>query len=319
MRFYHIMLAIIFISAGTSCKQKLELPSVSSFQVTTDSASYNVGSPTTFNFKGDPYTLTFYSGEIGHRYIYRNRVTAAGTSLLNFTTALNSGTQANSLQILVSINFAGIVAGDTVTTQANIGKATWTDETANANLAVNSTATASSVNLTGLAVSGTPVYIAFKYSAQSGTIQNKWTIANLTLTNLLADGSSYTIANLATNTTPITTNYAGVNTFSPGWVAYPVANTYNWTVTAGTSLVVAGAGTVAASTAYSEAWAIMGPIDLTKVTPDVGVAVKSIVSQVPSYQYTYSTAGTYSATFSAVNEDVHAVDSVSRTIPVVVH
>lgn len=319
MRLYHNILPMMLIFIASSCQQKIDLASVASFQVATDSASYNVGSKTIFNFSGNPYTITFYSGEIGHRYAYRNRTSTAGTPLLNFTSALNSGVQLNSLQVVVSSDFKGIVAGDSATTISNLGSATWTDITSRANLATNSTATASAINLLDIASAGKPVYIAFKYTAQSGSVQNKWTITGLTLTNQLSDGSIYTIANLVANTTPITSNYAGVNTFSPGWVPYNVKNTYNWVVTAGTSLVITGATTAATATSNAEAWVIMGSIDLTKVTQDVGVAIKNIAAQLPSYPYPYGAAGIYTATFVASSVNVNAMDSISRTIPVQVH
>jgi hypothetical protein len=88
-------------------------------------------------------------------------------------------------------------------------------------------------------------------------------------------------------------------------------------VSAGTSLVITGATTAAAATANSEAWTIMGPVDLTKVTPDAGVAIKSITLPQPNYTYVYGKAGNYKATFIAGNatrdggvSSVNAVDVV---------
>jgi hypothetical protein len=84
-------------------------------------------------------------------------------------------------------------------------------------------------------------------------------------------------------------------------VAYPVSNTFTWVVSAGTSLVITGAATAALATADSEAWTVMGPVDLTKVTPDVGVAIKGITLPLPSYTYQYAKPGNYKATFIAGN------------------
>jgi len=68
--------------------------------------------------------------------------------------------------------------------------------------------------------------------------------------------------------------------------------------------VITGATTVAAATASAEAWAIMGPIDLTKVTPDFGVGIKAITARVASYQYKYSTSGTFNPVFVASNNTI---------------
>jgi plastocyanin len=301
------------LTVFTACEKKLEVDAMS-FGVTPDSTTYHAGSNVKFIFEGNPTTITFYSGEQGRQYQYRNRVTAAGTPALQFSTALNTVGQTGSLLLMCSYDFKGVVVGDTAKTQANINSATWTDITSRAKLATNATATASGVvDLSDLS-NGTPVYLAFKYQADANAIQNKWTITGLTVTNTLKDGNVYIIANLAANNTAITSNYGGVSTFSPGWVAYPTTNTYNWVVTAGTSLVITGAATAAAATSPAEAWTIMGPLDLQKVTPDIGVAIKSITLALPSYTYVYSKAGTYTATFVAANATPDAENSAVNTV-----
>jgi hypothetical protein len=120
------------------------------------------------------------------------------------------------------------------------------------------------------------------------------------------------------NNTPITSNYGGVNTFSPGWVTYAISNTFQWTISAGTSLVITGAATAPLATADAEAWTIMGPLDLTKVVPDAGVAIKSITAALPSYQYRYGTAGNYQAAFVATNATAGKVDSVTKTMGITI-
>ncbi|MCU7549245.1 DUF5017 domain-containing protein [Chitinophagaceae bacterium LB-8] len=318
-----IMLSGVLIA---SCDKKdVDLAAINTFNVKADStksaepsndtAYYTLGSKTTFNFTGNPVGVTFYSGEVGHRYIYRNRTSAAGISQLNFTNALNTGTQANSLQVMLSFDFKGVVVGDTAATLANISAANWNDVTP-ANMATNATAVTNTVDLSSYAKSGKRAFIAFKYTAAAGSVQNKWTITNLSITNSLPDNTTYTLANLNAPTTSFS-NY-GVLAFSPGWIAYPVANTYNWAVTAGTSLVITGAATAAAATSNAEAWAIMGGIDLTKVTPDVGVPVKDITVTTSPYKYTYPAIGKYEAVFAATNLTVYTTDTVVRKLPVVI-
>jgi len=318
MRIFFIIIAA-GLAALAGCQKRLAVDPVGSFGVTADSAAYHAGSIATFTFSGNPDIITFYSGELGHRYTYRSRIDAAGTPKLQFTSALNAGAQPNSLLLLVSTDFKGVVVGDTVTTKTNMSTATWTDITSRATLATGATAVASgAIDLSDIAAGGKPIYIAFKYLATAGSIQNKWTITGLSVTNSLPDNTVYTIANLAASNTPITSNYAGVNTFSPGWVTYTVSNTYAWTVTAGTSLVIAGAATVPLATASAESWTFVGPVDLQKVTPDVGVPIKLITATLPSYQYAYSTTGSYNAVFFAANATASRMDSVTRTVGITV-
>lgn len=314
MKIYHLVVLAALVGI-TACQKKIDVLPVGSFVVTPDSTSYTAGAKTIFGFTGNPDNITFYSGELGHRFQYNSRISAAGISNLQFTSALNAGVQSGSLHLMVSTNFNGIVIGDTVTTRANIAAANWTDITSRAVLANSTTAVASgAIDLSDTAFVNRPVFIAFKYVAISGSIQNKWTITALTVINTLPDASTYTIANLVANNTAITSNYGAASTFSPGWVPYLVNNTFNWVVTSGTSLVISGAATALLATANAEAWAIMGSLNLQKVTPDVGVSIKTMNAALASYTYTYNVAGSYNAVFAASNVTKDAMDSVSKMV-----
>lgn len=330
-RSYIIAIAALALAA---CNKKQDVPSPT-FSVTavknngSAPASFAPGDTVNFKFTGNPNIITFYSGEVGKRYQYINRTQAVGTAQLQFTSQRANGTQTGSLSLLVSADFkgvalktlAGVQVRDTAVTNANIAAATWTDITSRATIPTTTTATASGViDLSDIAKQGKPVYLAFKYNAASGTIQNKWTITNFAINNVLGDGTSYTIANLNSPAKPLS-NY-GVASFSPGWaVSFDPAkdaNSYNWVYTDGTSLVITGATTAATATASAEAWAITGPVDLTKVTPDAGVAIKAIIAQLPNYPYVYALAGGYNAVFVATNatadDSKTTVQQVSVTV-----
>ncbi|MVN20465.1 DUF5017 domain-containing protein [Mucilaginibacter arboris] len=282
-----------------------------------------------FNFTGNPDVITYFSGEAGKNYDFRNRVSAAGMPQLQFSSILANGTQPSSLSLLVSSDFKGVVANniygvltrDTAATNANIAAAAWTDITSRATLSTGGTTAVPSgvINLSDLST-GKPVYIAFKYTAAAGTIQNKWTISALSLNNVLADGTTYTIANLNAPTTAFT-NY-GNTTYGPGWaVSYDPkknVNNYAWVYTDKTSLVITGATTAATATAPAEAWAVMGPIDLTRVTPDAGVGIKSISARLASYSYNYTTAGSYNAVFVASNNTNDGSNMLVKKIPLTI-
>lgn len=290
--------------------------------------SFSTKDTVLFKFTGNPDMITFYSGEPGHRYENITRINAAGTPQLQFSSVLANGTQAGSLSLLVSTDFKGVVAKtiagvftrDTATTNANIAAASWTDLTAKATLSTGGTAAVASGAIDLSAYAKTPVYIAFKYVAAAGSIQNKWTITNLTVNNVLPDNSVYTVASLNGPTTAIT-NY-GNSTYGPGWaVSFDPnknANKYAWVYTDKTSLVITGATTAVTATAGAEAWAIMGPVDLTRVTPDVGVSIKSITARLASYQYNYTTAGTYNAIFVGANSTPDASSSVVKNLSITV-
>jgi|GEM_PF-211139 len=332
---YLIIFAGLLLSC-IACEKQTDVKSVS-FDVKstklngTASTSFSTSDTINFNFVDNPDIITFYSGEIGKRYEFKDRTSANGTPQLQFSTLRANGSQANSLSLMVSSDFKGIVtktilgvvSRDTAATTANIAAATWADLTSKATLSTGGTTAVASgiIDLTDLANAGKPVYIAFKYSATAGSIQNKWTINGLSVNNVLGDGTTYTIASLNGPTTAIT-NY-GQTTYGPGWaVAFDPAqnaNKYNWVYTDKTSLVITGATTVAAATASAEAWAIMGPVDLTKVTPDFGVGIKSMSARLGSYQYNYSTPGTYNAVFSASNNTIGGSSATVKSITLTIN
>jgi len=334
MKISYIIATCAFTLALSACNKKQVVPSLS-FNVTAASNkgvvtnSFSAGDSVNFKFTGDPNNITFYSGEVGKRYQYVGRTQAAGDPQLQFSSLLANGAQTGSLSLLISTNFAGValktVAGvavrDTATTNANIAAATWTDITSRATFATNATATASGiVDLADFAKQGLPIYVAFKYNATSGTIQNKWTITNFLINNVLSDGTSYIIANLNSPAKPVT-NY-GNTSFSPGWaVSFDPAkdaNSYAWAYTDGTSLVITGATTAAAATASAEAWAITGPINLSKVTPDMGVGIKTIIAQLSSYRYVYSQSGSYNAVFVSSNTTADDSKALVQQLPLTI-
>lgn len=323
----NIFMAMLLGLSVTACKRNsLELAPLNSFtaiadsmSVAKDSAYYKLGSTTTFNFTGNPVTVSFYSGEVGKRYIYRSRTSADGIPVLTFTHAVAPGStgaalQNNTMRVMLSSDFKGMVPGDSAATANNIAAASWNDITP-ATVANNTATAINTVNLSSYAATGKKVFIAFKYTAGAGSIQNKWTITNLSVTNSLPDNTTYTIANLNAVNAPIT-NY-GVADFGSGWVGQNVKNTYKWVVTAGTSLVITGATTAAAAN-NAEAWILTGAIDLKKVTPDRGVPIKDMMVKPLPYTYRYPAKGKYDAYFEAGNGTIYESGSIVRKIPIVI-
>jgi hypothetical protein len=307
MRINHIV-AIAGLLFLASCSKEIKLETVS-FNVVADSASYNPGSKTTFNFSGKPNYISFYSGEPGQRFEFKDRETAAGIPLLNFTSQLNAGTQANTLKLMITSDLNGIIDS------ASIVNAPWTDISSRAIWATNATALGSgNVDLSDFAAANKPVYIAFKYNAAAGSIQNRWTLTKFSLRNSLSDGTSYLIDSVPTITTAI--NYGNTSNL-PVWVGQKTAGTTTvFDVKA--TMIVAGATTAANATSAVEAWFVTGPVNLKKVTPDAGVPVQTIVSYVPSFTYTYAKSGTYDAVFVASNQNVNAVSNTMKKVAVTI-
>lgn len=312
-----IILLLLFIGG---CEEELVAPS--GFDVTSnDSISVVVkkGIPVTFKLDGNADIVYFYSGENGKRYEYINRASSPGLPQLQFSSLRANGKQDGMLRVMVSLDFPGITVGtDSISREATnkkISAATWTDITSRCILSTGTTVSSGAVDLSDFAQTGKPVFIAFKYLAQAGSIQNKWTISALTVKNTLSDGTVYTIAN---TTNAVIANYGVSTIVSPGWVHYTFTNTYFWALTSN-NLVITGATSVAAAKADAEAWTLMGPVDLNKVSPDIGTHLKGYSdATLEEYTYTYASAGTYTATFVAATNNVYGQKEVVKQVQVTV-
>lgn len=280
-----------------ACNKKLDLNSLN-FDASAQKTTIAASEPAVFTFTGNPDYITFYSGEPGMRYEYRNRTSDTSTNVqLTFSTATTNATN-GTLSLLVSTDFNGLFDAE------NIRLASWTDITSRATLATGTATVASrTISLADFAAMRKPVYLAFRYSAAAGAAQRKWTITGLTLNHVLPD-RTHTIGNMTANAP------------SPGWRSVDVKNaSVNWTP----SLVITGT-TAAASAAETEDWMIMGPVDLSRVLPDAGVAIKTIAEGMNKfpYVYKYSAPGNYNAVFEAGNVNADASQSTVKTVSITV-
>jgi hypothetical protein len=272
-----VIIAMLIILSIACNKKTVE---ATGFSVTTDKDSYAFTDTIRFSFTGNPYYLTFYSGEPYHRYEYNDRVTADGVPQLQFTTTIATGSQKNTLQLMMSADFSGVYDS------TSIYQATWTDITSKVKLATTSTALASGViDLSQFATGDHPVYVAFKFTGAAGSAQRTWTIKSVELDNVLADSTSYTLLGIAESTA----GFKAVPMKAPG-----VA----WTIST-TQLQIKGGTTT--SSPEAEGWVISKPLNLKKVLPDTGTPLKNMTTTLSSFTYMYGVPGTYKATFVAAN------------------
>lgn len=282
-------------------KNDISKVSTPSFTVVADKVSITAGDTVTFTFKGNPNIITFYSGEIGHKYANINRTSIpGGQPTLQFSTfASTVGTQAGSLEILASTDFSGVY--DTLNN--SIRTATWIDLTSRAILSTGADNTSSGlIDISDIDTSAKTIWFAFrKHDDNSSTLKPwAWTIRSFAV-NLYSpsDTLTYSIATLS----------------GAGWYAVDMLNpTYKWTITS-TALTIGGGGL---NTQENEDWVITNPLNIYSVAPDNGVAVKTIDALTPSYSYVFSTPGVYTVTFVAVNQNVNTRKQVVKEMTVTV-
>jgi hypothetical protein len=269
------------------------------FAVKADKDSYSAGDSTIFSFTGNPYNLSFYSGEPGHEYRFRNRTSAPGVSQLQFQSYRQNYNVGDTLQLLASVNFSARYDS------TNIYNATWTDLTSRPVLSTGTNNTPSGiVDLTDLIKDSQYVYLAFRYVGGKHTgAQTTWTIASMGLNYVLQDG---------TNTFQIDT------ITNASWTVVNMKNTAIKWVVSTSSLKVTGSS--AANAAPVETWVISKWLILNRVIPDVGVSLKNITNNHPtSYLYVYNNPGTYTATFVGASTTVYDSQTDVKAVQVQVN
>ncbi|WP_245584840.1 DUF5017 domain-containing protein [Pedobacter glucosidilyticus] len=291
-KIYIIPLLIMLFSACNK-KEVTEL----SFSVKTEKNSYKVGDTVKFLISGNPEQLIFYSGLEGSRYIYKDRTVAESDNItVEFATNRRYGSdvqQPRSFRVFASQKFNGQY------TEANINEsADWTDITTAFTLSGlqsndNTYVSSGVVNLLSLSSLGLtldkskPVYFAFKYNGVTGSTQPRWWVNKFDIKMTTTDGQLLTVADIGT----------------AGWTSVRFGTSpVSWLF--GTDRILKFAGG-AANVLSNQVWAVSNALNLTKVKPDSGVALKNMSTRLDEYTFIYNRAGTYTVTFVGSNVNIY--------------
>jgi hypothetical protein len=246
-------------------------------QVSTSTLTYKAGDTVTFQLDGNPDNITFYSGEPGAKYEFRNRTSADNDLRIQFKSLVQFGLIYQNLKLLVSNNFDGKADSN------SIKAATWTDISSLATFSAGADSVPSGViSLKPYANTqnpASPIYVAFKYTDYKKTQgQNRWVIRTFNADNVAPDGL----------VTPLATMSTG------GWQQVNFQNAAAvWSISTAQLLMAGGSAT----SADNEDWVFSKGFDITYVKPDVGIALKNIAETLTTYKYAYKKPGTYTAVF----------------------
>lgn len=303
----YIWSMLLGISLLSSCSKDIKVESLKQLNITLDPAKlvgdsyqFKLGDTVKFLMTGKADNITFYSGETGKNYSNATRVSGIGKTLLSLTSSVTSGSQTNTLKVY-AINKLEKLDYDFINT------ANWTDITSKVSLATSSTAVnATDIDLSDIITSATDsLYIAFKFTGTTGSAQRTWTITNLTLTNLLPDGTR----------SPLLTLASDANFWTK--VKSPTSPA-SWAPSSSQLQIVGGA----ASAASNVSWVVSRPLDVKRVSPDLPTVLKHLGSEVPNFfsggksidghTYIYTKPGKYKATFVAFNTSIDRSESVLK-------
>lgn len=304
-RFYTVLTGLVLITACTK-KMGVDTPNMSisintasstaASNMLADTFVYKLGDTTRFIFTGTTGNLIVYTGDSTHNYDNKDRSAVLGTATLSFTSNASANiAQSNTLKLLATNKLPGLDS-------ASITSATWTDITSRAALSTNATSVNSGVvTLSDLANGANDsLFVAFKYSGVTGTVQPTWTITNFIINNVLPD-VTYNLSTLATDANYWTKIRVAPNT-SPIWVA------------SATSLILTGG---AATNPNNVGWVISKPLYIGRVIPDLSIPLININgytnnASATSYFYKYAKTGTYKVVFMAFNNTLAEQKSVFK-------
>lgn len=308
MRFINIISAMVVLLGFSAC-EKREVATLN-LDVSTTETNYKVGDTINFKISGNPDQLYFYSGETGHKYLYKDRTQAESNMVtLQFATNRRYGADAqqpNSLRLLASQTFNGAYTAD------NIKETTdWVDITSAFALSgiqggdtyINSGV----VNLTTLGSLGfnldltKPVFFAFKYNGVTGSTQPRWWINQFDINTTTTDGQVLPVTSIG----------------NAAWTQVKVLpeSPINWVFGTDNTVKFQGGGAAVLS---NNVWAITKEIVLTSVLPDTGVPIKDIRDRLENFQYIFTTPGIYSIAFIGANINVYGESSAVKELTITV-
>ncbi len=192
---------IIYIWAGCllaliSCQKDIQVEAPA-LEVSTASATVKKGENVVFSFNGNADLISFYPGETYFDYAFKDGRTVDISNqarYVQFTSAVQNGSQANQLAVLVSTDFQGDYSF------AGVKKATWVDITNRFTLADGANFISSTLqDITSISDANKPLYFAFKYLTKPQAVNGEarlWSIQNFqVLSGATLDGNRLSILN----------------------------------------------------------------------------------------------------------------------------
>lgn len=281
-----------------------------------------------FLFGGTPDYITFYAGDEGNNYAYRERTKAELSHLEMSCTVRQQYNDINYLDqellhIYLSTDFTGEYTAEA------IHQATWIPISGNeyGRLPVPIPSSASAVETSGTTDLSRyidinqPFYVAVLYQAagrekiptsNSGgqyISRPRVDVTNFYLHKTTTDGHRISVTNASTEwgfRTLIESSATGTNyqLTDNGFLFQPQKATIDATTGREPDEII---------------WMVSQAVDPCSVEPDRGTPIKSIEGYLSSYNYSYRQAGTYTATFIATNANLWNSEQEMRQITIQVN
>lgn len=312
-----IFIIAIALLAAVSCKQELLFDA--GCQVTLDeSNTYRVGDPVIFNIEGNADAITFFSGENGHQYVYRDRLTVPFEDITALTMTGRIQPRYgkdNSLDIYFSNEYEYNLKGDdgeadraTIRKMYEEGMQGWdlvysADDTMNAWHDY-------SFDLSKYASNFAIAYHWHSTSrGQTVTQRTYWIDGYVNVSLKGVNPSSKTLRDIELTSVMM----------NPEREAYWKNKSNGSVVFNNSAAQLCFQGCAATEFDYDmDVWVFSRPIALNSVSPDKCEVIKNIINKTEPYSYVYTEPGTYTATFVGVNETIQGRSEKVKNVRVTI-
>lgn len=295
------------------------------------------GTPITFNIIGEPDYVSFFSGEKGHIYEYRDRqfidMNQIKSSELTFGINLLWGNANNIFKILYSTEFSGMYKNDFYKDSLMLEKTQWQELIPQTELPQVAGGTGDEDKYVDFKVDMKPFFgqnitLAVRYEGWDETqTQAKLTFKDMKITNKMANGDIIEVGASQFGFTPINLNYMDATTTQINALPADLKNKaledlsvlQYATVTNGaggfwrTDQIATGKFWMNSSKPANDmpmtySWIVSDHLAVNACEPDAGVSVKNMSTVVDKFEYTYNEVGTYKATFALHNTNYQYSD-----------
>ncbi|GAA6257330.1 DUF5017 domain-containing protein [Bacteroides sp. f07] len=281
------------------------------------------GSPIEFTLSGDPDFLTFFSGEAGCKYQYRERETIdpsqIKSSTLNFSIWFQYGNPSTMIEkhVYISDEFTGLYKdnyeADSLLVEQFEKDGKWKEVIPQSEYPVASVGNADLATSYSYDMSeymGKRMAIAICYRGIENTAaQSKMYFERMHITNVMNNGQEADFSAGSFGFTPINMKNkwnlkdqtSMKNEREYGTVTNNTAGIWNLTGIGAGSFFIHSTD---AGNPLKYSWLVSDLITVNSCSPDQGTKIKDITQRLDTYTYTYNEIGIYNVTFLARNANI---------------
>ena len=282
------------------------------FDVTVSLSTIKAGDSVEFTLSGNPDIMTFYSGEAGSDYAFKDKERIYGaTTSLSFQSAKYAGDNDDCAALKYSTDFSGVYEPDA------IRQATWIDISERFNIPdINGTSAVMEASgerdITDLFPDAdTPIYFGWFFTTNENSGRTRFQVRDFEVIGVVAENPELSAAKY---------NFVSSGFTMVKGEGFQIQD-HPTTTPRVTETAIIWDG-VFATTSFKEGWAVSLPIygaSQINLGSDYGTPIKALIDPpLTAHSFTYEKPGTYTATFVATNASVYEVKENTKQITIIV-